>query len=775
MPTTVGELNAILGMDNRQYLAKTREATAATRQMVGDITNSVGRVHAATSKMSLAMSSMIAPIAGIGLTLQFGQLAKEVVRVGSSFENMEMKLEQITGGRGKEKLAELNEWALRMPVDTEQAVQAFIRMSAYGLEPTIKNMTTLSDVAVMMGKEALPRVSLALGQMAARGKISQQELNQLSEVGINATKYLREAFGMTVDELQDAKVDINEVISVIWKGMEKDFKGGSEKATRTLTGMTELLRSEFVELGRVISNAGVMDALKSGLAGAVEGVQNFRKENEEWLKLEIPKYIDGITNSFKTLSSITTYVVKEVGTDTIEYGILGRILLGSWKPGLFLAFVDEADKKIRSLAEASGLHPSNEGIFERSLSNMKDFVLSARDAANITFDIFVKQPANFLRTLPEIMSGMRDFWSGGLTEKGTSGPSEARFKDRMPEDWQLLMPKTGKYAGFKSEFENSYAQFETGAKTYVKKIEKLTDEQKRELKKFQNEIKKAQEEFAEALMGQTKLDEALLTSGADISRMHQERQKTLDKEALGQGSEAMIADQATYEKWKKDTEDTFRFLDQLTERTAERMQDNFSDLFFDAFRGELKSLEDYASAIMTSIQRMMADLAGQMATQYLFGSATPGGKGTGALKGAGGWLSGLFGGGGGSTAGGATAAAGSSYSAAEGVINMAAQGRVFNAAGVVPFARGDVFDSGSVNFRFARGGAVAGEAGPEAVMPLKRGASGRLGVEVMSGRGATIVENHFHIGQDGNLTRQSVNQIQAATGTAVGRAVRRNG
>jgi phage-related minor tail protein len=45
-------------------------------------------------------------------------------------------------------------------------------------------------------------------------------------------------------------------------------------------------------------------------------------------------------------------------------------------------------------------------------------------------------------------------------------------------------------------------------------------------------------------------------------------------------------------------------------------------------------------------------------------------------------------------------------------------------------------------FKFARGGAMAtgvmGEAGPEAIMPLKRGADGKLGVASAGGSGVTV-------------------------------------
>lgn len=69
----------------------------------------------------------------------------------------------------------------------------------------------------------------------------------------------------------------------------------------------------------------------------------------------------------------------------------------------------------------------------------------------------------------------------------------------------------------------------------------------------------------------------------------------------------------------------------------------------------------------------------------------------------------------------------------------------------IKFAKGGVFDDGGQVTRFAKGGVVSGstmfkyaggktgemgEAGPEAVLPLKRGADGSLGVQVTGGRGA---------------------------------------
>jgi len=81
----------------------------------------------------------------------------------------------------------------------------------------------------------------------------------------------------------------------------------------------------------------------------------------------------------------------------------------------------------------------------------------------------------------------------------------------------------------------------------------------------------------------------------------------------------------------------------------------------------------------------------------------------------------------------ALSAAGQSVgSAVSGLFN--AKGNAFDAGGVMPFAKGGVVDRPTI-FPFARGTGLMGEAGPEAILPLRRGADGSLGVQANGGGG----------------------------------------
>jgi lambda family phage tail tape measure protein len=86
-----------------------------------------------------------------------------------------------------------------------------------------------------------------------------------------------------------------------------------------------------------------------------------------------------------------------------------------------------------------------------------------------------------------------------------------------------------------------------------------------------------------------------------------------------------------------------------------------------------------------------------------------------------------FGGGGGGAVDPSSYAAGNEYAAA------VANGGVFSNGNLTAFAKGGVV-GGPTTFPMAQGGiGLMGEAGPEAVMPLKRGSDGKLGIASSGG------------------------------------------
>ena len=96
-------------------------------------------------------------------------------------------------------------------------------------------------------------------------------------------------------------------------------------------------------------------------------------------------------------------------------------------------------------------------------------------------------------------------------------------------------------------------------------------------------------------------------------------------------------------------------------------------------------------------------------------------------------------------------------------------GAPFSQGRVMPFALGGVV-SGATTFPMRGGTGLMGEAGPEAIMPLARGADGRLGVRTQGGGGVNVTM-HISTPDVGGFER-SQGQIAARVARAIGQGNR---
>ena len=100
-----------------------------------------------------------------------------------------------------------------------------------------------------------------------------------------------------------------------------------------------------------------------------------------------------------------------------------------------------------------------------------------------------------------------------------------------------------------------------------------------------------------------------------------------------------------------------------------------------------------------------------------------------------------------------------------------AKGGLFQNQSLVPFANGGVVSS-PTPFGFGQRLGVMGEAGPEAIMPLKRGADGKLGVSAGSSAGSSMNVVFNVNSTDASSFKRSEGQITAMLARAVSRGQR---
>lgn len=174
-----------------------------------------------------------------------------------------------------------------------------------------------------------------------------------------------------------------------------------------------------------------------------------------------------------------------------------------------------------------------------------------------------------------------------------------------------------------------------------------------------------------------------------------------------------------FERQKKAIDELLEKYPQLGEvanSAAELMTSGFRDVIAGA-----KSAQEVFSNFLNSIAETLIQSAQKMIAQFIsIGIARMFAFGSSGFN-----LGGNFGG------------FGADPSSALGGLGFA-DGGVFAKNNVVPFAKGGIVNKPTV-FPFANGIGLMGEAGPEAIMPLRRGANGRLGVESNGGMGSVVV------------------------------------
>ena len=185
---------------------------------------------------------------------------------------------------------------------------------------------------------------------------------------------------------------------------------------------------------------------------------------------------------------------------------------------------------------------------------------------------------------------------------------------------------------------------------------------------------------------------------------------------------------------------------------AEAIGQAFSTSFTGLINGSMSAQQSLAS-FFQNIANYFLDMASKMIAKYIEMQII--GLASKLLPS----FSGIFGPGGAPDYSGASVSVPNQYS-------YSANGNVFAQNGIVPYAKGGIVDR-PMMFPFAKGIGLMGEAGPEAIMPLKRGADGKLGVAGGGGGGTSVTVNVDASGSSVQGDQAQSRQLGVAISAAV--------
>lgn len=201
------------------------------------------------------------------LTVGFG------LKTATAMEQAKVAFTTMLGSaqRAGKFLKSLTAFATRTPFDLPGVVTASQKLLAFGFtaKQTLPTLTALGDTAagLSLGADGLDRLTTAIGQIQAKGKVQSDELLQLTEAGVPALKVLANSFGTTTAQMQvmvtKGLVPANKAIPALLRGLE----GGTTGLAGHTAKFGDLMAKQSKTLGGVLSN--LRDTVSQGLAKAV--------------------------------------------------------------------------------------------------------------------------------------------------------------------------------------------------------------------------------------------------------------------------------------------------------------------------------------------------------------------------------------------------------------------------------------------------------------------------------------------------------------------------
>ena len=250
----------------KQIEGKIKVTGAAGGAAFGTMAGSLSKIKGPAVVAAAAIAAIVLPM-------------KAIAGVGAGFEDLKDSLDQVFGSMeaGDDAMEKVFQFAQTTPFQIEDATKAFIQLKSAGIEPSMDMLQTFADTAStsidQLGAfEALIRIV----QRSAAGGMGLEEINQLDDRGIPATKILTEALGKSREELSEfgkTAEGAATMVKILTDGLQVKFGGAMENKMDNLTTKTSNMVIAFKQLADEIFKSGLGDFLK-GLADRLTALAN---------------------------------------------------------------------------------------------------------------------------------------------------------------------------------------------------------------------------------------------------------------------------------------------------------------------------------------------------------------------------------------------------------------------------------------------------------------------------------------------------------------------
>lgn len=315
MGTAIDELYAVLGwkLEGEQNLTRFQKGLDNATKSI-----SVLGVAAGTFIGNLATQAF----SKLGSAI--GSLPGDVIGISAKFETFQATLETVEGSSDKARAALdwISDFAKRTPYEVEELTAAFVKLRAYGLDPTNGLMEDLGNASSAMGKT----LNEAVEMIADAGTNS---FERMKEFGITASQagdkvtFSWDENGKTVTKT--VKKTGEEIRKFVQETLGKRFSGAMLRQSKTWEGMMSNLADTWTDFQRRIGDGGFFETVKNKLAGVLDYLGRLDADGtlDRWSK---------------SLSSAFTWAADTIGRLAVtlgrDLGSIGELLnkyKGAWE------------------------------------------------------------------------------------------------------------------------------------------------------------------------------------------------------------------------------------------------------------------------------------------------------------------------------------------------------------------------------------------------------------------------------------------------------------
>lgn len=292
----------------------------------------VGRAWDNVSRRVTQSVFRITAAAGAGI-FAFKRL---FVDTAAKFERFQTILETLEGSSAGAKRAMdwVSDFATKTPYELDEVMDSFVKLRAYGMDPTKGLLTSLGDTSAAMGKQLSQAVEAIADAVTG-------ENERLKEFGIKARQvgsrivyeYTQNGKTMTAVADKNSREQIQAVLMAIFN---EKYAGAMDKLSKTGEGMWSNMMDQATRFSKMVMERGPWDALKSRLADILGRVDRMAASGQ------LDKIADKWAGAFMRIIG---------GIDRLIFGYDQLSFYGSklHTPGLIETLPDDLDRLGKSL------------------------------------------------------------------------------------------------------------------------------------------------------------------------------------------------------------------------------------------------------------------------------------------------------------------------------------------------------------------------------------------------------------------------------------------